>query len=352
TVTDAEEDIPVTITGGVDMEVPGTYTLQYDATDTAGNDAATVTRTIRIVERSSGRGGYQPSKNANLAQLTVKADKDELSLTPKFTSGTTHYEAETTADAITIEAIPSDANAVVFLDEAPHDKARTIALTVGDNEFEIKVRAESGTLKTYAVTIHRAATPLEPKPENPACTFRDIEGHWAEPIICEALNVGIVEGRSETTFQPEAYITRVEFAAILLRTLGINSRPAGDGLPFADQERIPSWATDVVSAAAENGVLQGYPDRTLQPLRHVNRSEMVAMIAKAMKWKLEPGDTSFEDDTDIPDWARGYVNGAVQRNLVHGRDGDRFSPMEPATRAEASALLLRLWHLLSPRSLT
>ncbi|MBP1994665.1 S-layer homology domain-containing protein [Paenibacillus eucommiae] len=344
TSTDAEEDIRVTITGSVDHQVPGTYTLQYDATDRAGNAAVPVTRTVRIVERSSGWSGYQSSNNANLAKLTVKADEDELALTPEFAAGTTHYEVKTTADEVTIEAIPSDAKATITLNQANHVGEITVALDEGDNELEFKVRAESGVLQTYNLTIHRLAKPVEPGAGAPVCTFRDIKGHWAESSICEAFEIGIVEGQSETTFQPQANITRVEFVAMLLRTLGINSGSAGSKLLFTDQDQIPAWATDVIGTAVENGVLQGYPDRTLRPMHRVSRSEMVVMMARAMKWEIEQGGTSFADDADIPYWAKEYVHGAVQRNLVHGREGNRFSPMDPATRAEATALLLRLWH--------
>ncbi|RAV19465.1 S-layer homology domain-containing protein [Paenibacillus contaminans] len=348
TVADAEEDIRVTITGSVDHQVPGTYTLQYDATDRAGNVAVSVMRTVQVIARSSGGGGggdgHQPSDNANLARLTVKAEEGELALTPAFAAGTTHYQVDTTADEVTIEAIPSDAKATVTLDKTKLVGGITVALDEGDNEFEFMVRAESGVLKTYNLTIHRLTKPVEPGAEIPACTFRDIKGHWAELPICEAFEIGIVEGQSETTFQPQANITRVEFVAMLLRALGINSGPAGSELPFTDQDQTPAWATDVIGTAVEKGVLQGYPDRTLRPMQRVSRSEMVVMMARAMKWEIEQGGTSFADDADIPDWARGYVHGAVQRNLVHGREGNRFSPMDPATRVEATTLLLRLWH--------
>ncbi|SDD84558.1 Listeria/Bacterioides repeat-containing protein [Paenibacillus sp. UNCCL117] len=344
TVTDAEEDIPVTITGSVNNQVPGTYTLQYAATDRAGNAAVPVTRTVRIVEGSSDWSGYETSDNANLAKLTVKADEDELALTPEFAAGTTHYEVKTTADEVTIEAIPSDAKAVITLNQANLVGEITVALDEGDNELEFKVRAESGALQTYSLTIHRLAKPVEPEAEAPVCTFRDIKGHWAESSICEAFKIGIVEGQSETMFQPEANITRAEFVAMLLRTLGINSGPAGSKLLFTDQDQIPAWATDVIGTAVENGLLMGYSDRTLRPMHRVSRAEMVVMMARAMKWEIEQGGTSFADDADIPYWAKGYVQGTVQRNLVHGREGNRFSPMDPATRAEATTLLLRLWH--------
>ncbi|WP_217594223.1 S-layer homology domain-containing protein [Cohnella sp. GbtcB17] len=347
TVADAEGDIVASVTGSVDHQVPGTYTLRYDATDRAGNAAVPVIRTVQVIPRSSGGDIYQPSNNANLVRLIVKAKEGDLALTPAFPAGTTRYQAETTANEATIEAILSDAKATVTLDKTNLVGGITVALDEGDNAFELIVRAESGALKTYNLTIRRLTKPEEPGTVTPVCTFRDIKGHWAELPICEAFEIGIVEGRSEAAFQPQADITRIEFAAMLLRALGTDTGPAERALPFTDQGRIPAWASDVVGTAVENGVLQGYPDRTLRPMQRVSRSEMVVIMARAMKWESEPGGTAFADDADIPHWASGYVQGAVRRNLVQGREGNRFSPSDPATRAEATALLLRLWRNLS-----
>jgi uncharacterized repeat protein (TIGR02543 family) len=313
-------------------------------------DTVTLTRdkVLYAIWRQSAPPQPQPqlSDNANLSVLTVTSDDEELALTPTFAAGTTSYQAETKADEVTIKAIPSDANASVSINKVNLAVSKTIALDEGSNEFEIAVRAESGTVKTYKLSIQRLPESEELPPEEPACTFRDIKGHWAESLICEALHIGIVEGPSETTFQPQKYITRVEFAAMLLRTLEIESAPAGSELTFIDRDQIPAWATDLISTAQENGILQGYPDQTLRPMQMVNRSEMVVMMARALNWDLEPGDTSFADDAEIPAWAKGYVQGAAEKELVTGRDGNRFSPMHPATRAEATTLLLRLWHFL------
>lgn len=364
-VTDAEADIPVTITGSVDIEVPGTYTLQYNAADRAGNVAEPATRTVLVIARSWGGGSYQPSDNANLARLTVKATDEELALTPEFTAGTDHYRLETTAGEVTIEADAANVNATVTLDNSNLAGGKKITLREGHNEFEIKVRAENGAVKVYSLTIQRLSEgeplPEEEPGEGPGqepggepheevgCAFGDIKGHWAELVICEALEIGIVEGYSETAFQPQAYITRVEFAAILLRALGIHPVSAEFEPAFADREQIPAWAVDVIGTAIENGILQGYPDRTLRPMDLVSRSEMAAMMARALDWKGQPGDTTFADDAAIPAWAKGYVLDAVQRGLLQGRDGNRFSPADPATRAEATTLLLRLWHVLGNR---
>jgi hypothetical protein len=298
---------------------------------------------------NSGAGSSR-SNNANLAKLIVTTNGVELALSPEFATGkTTSYRAETKSREATIEATPSDAWATVSLDDAVLDREKTVVLVEGDNVFKIVVKAENGTIQRYSLTIQRIAeSEIAPTiPEAPACPFHDIMGHWADQLICEAFKRGIINGHSETRFSPQSDITRVEFTAILLRTMGVPSSASPlSEQSFIDQDQIPAWATSTVSIAVKNGILNGYPDHSLRPLNSVSRAEMVTMIARAMNWEIEQGNTTFNDDADIPLWAKGYIQEAVQRGLVNGREGNRFSPSDPATRAESTVLLLRLWHAL------
>lgn len=299
-------------------------------------------------EESSGSVRSQ-STNANLAHLNVIIDGKELVLSPKFALEETRYRVETTSSEATIQVTPSDVWATVTLEGERVEKEKTVVLVEGDNVFEIVVKAENGTRKTYSLTIHRVVenedTPTTP--DAPGCTFSDVTGHWAELFICEAFERGIVKGHTETRFSPQSGITRVEFMAILLRTLGMASTASEwTEHGFVDQDQIPAWATATVQIAVENGLLQGYPDQSLRPLDNVSRAEMVTMIGRAMEWGNLSGNTTFHDDADIPHWAKGYIREAVARGLLNGRGDNRFSPLESATRSEASVLLLKLWYVL------
>ncbi|MGI2295047.1 GLUG motif-containing protein [Paenibacillus sp. GXUN7292] len=301
---------------------------------------------------SSGSGSWQ-SDNANLANLIVTIGGGELALSPQFSAEKTSYQAETMSSEAIIKATPSSAWATVTLEGERLNGEKTVVLAEGDNVFEIVVKAENGTLKTYSLTIHRVVdsegTPTTP--EAPGCTFSDVTGHWAKSFICEAFERGIVNGYTETRFSPQSGITRVEFAAILLRTLGMTSSASSlSGHGFVDQDQIPAWATSTVHIAVEKGLLQGYPDHSLRPLDNVSRAEMAAMIGRAMKWGNLLGNTTFHDDADIPHWAKGYIQEAVARGLLNGRGDNRFSPLESTTRAEAAVLLLRLWYVLKLNS--
>jgi len=348
-----EGNVPVTVTGSVDNQIPGTYQLRYNSQDSSGNAAVEVTRTVRVEAGNSSSpassGSVYPSGNADIKQLRVLAGGIELTLSPEFATGTTSYKAETTAERVDIQVISSDAKAVVTLGEALLDGTETVVLTQGDNKFDIIVKAENGTIKTYSLTVHRqAGKGTQPgTTESPACAFRDIHGHWAELQICEAEAKGIVEGDSATVFRPQGLVTRVEFAAMLLRTAGSPSGREADKLSFTDLDTVPAWAHETVRDAVGLGLLEGYPDGTLRPNRTVSRSEMAVMMARLMKWDMDRTQiTAFADDADIPDWAKGHIHVAYQRGLVEGREGNRYMPYGEATRAEAAVVLLRLWRTL------
>ncbi|MFC4601735.1 immunoglobulin-like domain-containing protein [Cohnella hongkongensis] len=186
-----------------------------------------------------------------------------------------------------------------------------------------------------------------PIPPVPGCPFTDLEKHWAKSDICEAAELGIVEGVNAYVFKPNADVTRTEFAVMLLRALRIETDEEAGAVPFNDRDRIPRWADQAIRTAVAKGILEGYPDGTLRPLQTVNRSEMAAMVVKAVKWKAgNKGDVRFSDETSIPAWAEDYVEAARERGVLTGRDGNRFVPYGLTTRSEAAVVLLRLWKVL------
>ncbi|NOU79034.1 hypothetical protein GC101_09075 [Paenibacillus sp. LMG 31459] len=178
-------------------------------------------------------------------------------------------------------------------------------------------------------------------------TFTDVEGHWAKLQIYEAAAKGIVKGDSSTIFRPNGQVTRAEFAAMLLRTMGLPEEASADVSKFTDSTTIPLWAKDVIGAAVKSGILGGYPDGTLRPMQTISRAEMAAMLTKAMKWDTAGTQlTNFKDDDVIPAWAKGYIRSAADHGILTGREGNRFDPDSLTTRAEAAVALMRLWHTL------
>lgn len=288
------------------------------------------------------------SSNAELTALHVKAAGESVELSPAFSPETKAYTAETDAEQIELQAIPANSNAVITLNGTRMTEATTVSLDMGANKLTIMVTTEDGTLKIYTLTINRIDADDHTSTPTPVCTFRDIEHHWANKKICEAAGLGIVEGVDAQTFVPNGYVTRTEFAVMLLRTLQIPINDEAGELSFSDQDTIPLWARSAIQTAVAEGVLTGYTDGTLRPNQVVNRTEMAVMIARAMQWDSTSAlNPFFSDDVKIPAWAKTYVEAARKHGILVGRDGNKFQPKGVTSRAEAAVALLRLWEVLN-----
>ena len=79
-------------------------------------------------------------------------------------------------------------------------------------------------------------------------SFTDIGSHWARGYIKYCQSLGIIAGKSNTIFAPNANVTAQEAAKMLLVTLGYNAEKAG--LTGA------GWASKTNALADENGLLE------------------------------------------------------------------------------------------------
>jgi len=93
----------------------------------------------------------------------------------------------------------------------------------------------------------------------------------------------------------------------------------------------------------QEGIVTGYADGTFRPDAYITRAEMAVMIARALGMAVGAEiRTAFADDQEIPTWAKGAVEALRQQGIIQGREGNRFSPRDTATRAEAAVMLLRM----------
>ncbi|RIE01608.1 hypothetical protein D3H35_25020 [Cohnella faecalis] len=345
-----------TATVGSDTSATATVSLPRNAALTVrsylltvylnGAEVASLSSTVTVAAAPPPTTTINLSSNSELAKLNVNASGKPLGLSPEFKPETTEYTAETDAEQIELRVAPAHSNAIVTLLGTRIGETTAVPLAMGANVLTITVQAEDGTVKTYTLTINRLASGEE-ESSAPVCAFTDIEKHWAKPAICEAAELGIVEGVDAHTFVPNGYITRTEFAVMLLRTLQLPIRNESSEMSFSDRTSIPEWARLSVQTAVAEGILEGYSDGTLRPTRTINRSELAAMVSKVMKW--EAGNAAspfFADDARIPVWAKAYVEAARVHGILVGRAGNQFIPNGLTTRAEAAVVLLRLWKAL------
>ncbi|MFC5401404.1 S-layer homology domain-containing protein [Cohnella soli] len=100
---------------------------------------------------------------------------------------------------------------------------------------------------------------------------------WAKPYIAQALDSGLVSGYADGTFRPKASISRMELAAMIVRGLGLKPA-AGAELSYADAGQIPAWARPYVAAASNAGLMSGRGDNRFAPDAPATRAEAAIVI--------------------------------------------------------------------------
>ncbi|WP_068777714.1 fibronectin type III domain-containing protein [Paenibacillus sp. FJAT-26967] len=189
---------------------------------------------------------------------------------------------------------------------------------------------------TYAVVWH----PLE---------FKDVEGHWSEQFVNDMGSRMVVSGVGSELFQPDRDITRAEFAAIIIRGLGIKLDNGKSS--FADLNSS-DWYYDTVYTAHKYDLISGFEDGTFRPEDRITREQAMVILSKAMLLtglKQKQADSSveeqlkaFTDALDVSGWARSGIADSVQAGIVTGRNGGKLAPKAFITRAEVAATLQRL----------
>lgn len=180
--------------------------------------------------------------------------------------------------------------------------------------------------------------------------FDDLENYeWAEKTIEIMAGKGFVRGKGERRFDPSADITRGEFTAIITRMFKYEALDDIE-LPFEDV--VPEkWYYKAVAAAYSNGLINGRSNTIFDPEGFITRQEMAKITAGILEkksYKLLNVNVldMFDDSEDIADWAKASVELTARLGIVKGIDDERFSPAEKVNRAQAAVMLYRLYRLL------
>ena len=173
--------------------------------------------------------------------------------------------------------------------------------------------------------------------------FRDIEGHWAEDEIVEAVWRGLFNGTGTDTFEPDAQMTRAMFVTVLWRSAG--SPDAQHEAGFADVAADAYYAK-AVAWAVETGVANGTGENRFSPDEPVTREQLATFLyryAQAQGITLEKTkpSASFTDAGEIHTYAKDAMTWAVETGLLGGYPDGTIRPNAAATRAECAVLLLR-----------
>ena len=178
--------------------------------------------------------------------------------------------------------------------------------------------------------------------------FTDVaEDQWYHDYIVAAYYADLISGMTETTFAPEENVTRAQFAMILYRAVGA---PGTEGMenPFTDLR--DEWYRDAIIFLTNIGVVYGTTDTTFDPDANITREQMIAMLYRAYKLAMgevveEDALSRFVDKESVSayaleamNWAAAY--GILSGTTIEGKTGLYIDPQGTATRAQAAKVMV------------
>ena len=171
-------------------------------------------------------------------------------------------------------------------------------------------------------------------------SFTDTTKHWAKANIESFASMGILNGYENGTFKPDAPITRAEFVKIINSVFGYTE--VGD-VTFTDVKE-KDWFYKEVAIAKKAGYINGKTETTFAPNDKITRQEVAKILTTIMKNKDDKLDklNTFPDGNKTADWAKSYVEGAIEAGYLSGDTKGYLNPSNNITRAEAVTVLSRL----------
>lgn len=193
------------------------------------------------------------------------------------------------------------------------------------------VRPEAGITRAEVATIfyRLLKEDVRDRVTSDVNDFSDVaSGDWFNVTVSSLAQMGVIAGYEDGSFRPNAPITRAEFAAIATRFFAERGVTYNEGL-FADITG-DEWFADVVAAAADRGLLGGYPDGTVRPNATITRAESCAVVNRTLdrrpdaKHLLTAGEMRVWPDNPADGWyyadMQEATNGHEYRWLTIGKN--------------------------------
>jgi len=283
--------------------------------------------TVKIVEDTANRGGYQ---------LVVKPVEFEITCTSANTtvevSRFNGFVERTIAIPDGIDPSKITTGIVLNLDGTfSHVPTQIVVI---DGKYYAKIN--SLTNSTYSVIY------------NPV-TFSDMENHWAKGAVNDMGSRMVVTGIGNGIYEPGRSIARAEFAAIIVRALGLQKGLAES--TFGDV-RVTDWFNGYVDTATSYSLITGYDSASFAPNDTITREQAMTILARAMKLtglsvSLTDSEVSallagYTDGDTVSSYAKAGVAACIKTGVVSGTTANTLSPKDSVTRAEVAVMVQRL----------
>ncbi len=231
------------------------------------------------------------------------------------------------------------------------DEANSVAATCEQAGKNVFVATATYDGKEYKDTKTVEVQALGHDFVNGVCTrcgavelpFTDVnKNDWFYEKVSYAYTHKLMSGTSETTFEPNANMTRAMMVQILYNKEGCPAN-ASDSNPYADVAK-DQWYFNAVQWAYENKITGGTSATTFDPNSKVTREQFARFMYNYAGTPEVNGTLNFVDVDQVSDWAYDAMLWANQNGIIGGKKLDDGSvvldPSGNATRAEAASMLM------------
>ncbi|GIP34479.1 leucine-rich repeat domain-containing protein [Paenibacillus sp. J2TS4] len=277
-----------------------------------------------------------PKNSANLEFLD---EAYKLSPSKEITWQKPFYVTLSIPDELSLDSVQK--SALYYWAESTEEWLVIDNLTI--NEAERSLTGEWEKLGLIALFINHeqeSGEPTDAGKDQQTAVLMDIKDHWAEKDIIQLVHQGIIKGYPDQTFRPDHKITRAEFVSILVPALGLELT---DGKIFTDTAN--HWAQKEIAAAYSQGIVGGYSEAEFGPDDAITREQIASMIVRAFNLQPKELTNPYKDHSDISIWAIKAIEASIAHGIMDGYPDNTIQPQGQATRAEAATMVIRALNL-------
>ena len=170
--------------------------------------------------------------------------------------------------------------------------------------------------------------------------FVDVDADaWYAEAVAYCREHGLMNGTSDTTFEPESTLTRAMLVTVLYRNAGSPAVTGADN--FTDTVEGAYYA-DAVVWASQQSIVGGYGNGLFGTNDPVTREQMTAIFWRYAGSPESSGPHSFSDADTVASYAVDAVNWADENGIIAPVSGNVFAPQSNATRAQVASALMNL----------
>ena len=174
-------------------------------------------------------------------------------------------------------------------------------------------------------------------------SFTDVseKAYYYEPVLWAAQE-GVTQGTSETKFSPDQNCTRAQIVTFLWRANGCPA-PKSDAHSFIDVKDSAFYYRAMLWAV-EEGVTQGTTATTFSPNDPCTRGQAVALIHRAQGAPEISGGANPFTDVSSANYFYQPVLWAVENGVTYGTSATTFEPFKECSRAQIVTFLYRVYY--------